>query len=82
MGSLVYSAPEVLQRASDAKEAADVYSLAMTAIVVLSGRELGIAIVRYTREYLTSLNLPGGADQSSGLSPTLFYLAAGWIVGG
>ena len=46
LGTFLYSAPEVLERAKEADARADVYSLAMTALFVLHGRDLPMVVVK------------------------------------
>lgn len=55
MGSFIYGAPEVMDRAQEADAASDVYSLAMTAVYGLHGSDLSMAVVRDTGQYISQL---------------------------
>jgi len=55
MGSFIYSAPEVMDRAQEADAASDVYSLAMTAVYGLRGGDLSMAVVRDTGQFISRL---------------------------
>jgi serine/threonine protein kinase len=56
MGTFLYSAPEVLNNAKEAGVAADVYSLAMTTVFVLSGRDLSAQVLRDPMGVLQGIN--------------------------
>ncbi len=47
LGTVIYTAPEVMERAQDADERADVYSLGMTAIFTLLGEDLPLEALRH-----------------------------------
>ncbi len=55
MGTFLYSAPEVMDRAQEADPASDVYSLAMTAVYGLRGGDLSMAVVRDTGQVISRL---------------------------
>ena len=52
VGSFIYTAPEVTREAKEADAAADVYSLAMTAIFGLYGDDLSMDVVRNARRFI------------------------------
>jgi hypothetical protein len=56
MGTWIYSAPELMHRPQDADARCDVYSLGMTAIFVLSGKELSTATLFKTRKIIDRLS--------------------------
>ena len=60
LGSFVYAAPEALKKASDAGPAADVYGLAMTAVVGLTGREPDFAEKFSPDSLLVEISAPAG----------------------
>jgi diguanylate cyclase (GGDEF)-like protein len=55
MGTLLYSAPEVLDRPQDADARADVYGLGMTAIFMLHATNLSKTKLRHLDELITNL---------------------------
>ncbi len=46
MGTFIYTAPEVMREAKEADETADIYSLAMTAVFGLYGRDVPMEVLR------------------------------------
>lgn len=46
LGTVVYSAPEALERPQDADARADVYGLGMTALFLLRGKEIPLGVLR------------------------------------
>jgi CheY-like chemotaxis protein len=56
MGRFVYAAPETMTDAADVGPPADIYSLGMSALFVLLGRELPAAVVRDQRKTLDSVD--------------------------
>jgi len=46
MGTFLYTAPEVMKEAKEADETADIYSLAMTAVFGLYGKDLPMEVLR------------------------------------
>lgn len=56
LGTLLYSAPECLDKPQDATPRADVYGLGMTAIFCLSGQELPRSILRTAAPTIAKLN--------------------------
>jgi nucleoside phosphorylase len=55
MGTIVYAAPECLDRPQDADQRADVYGLGMTAIFGLYGKDLPFHIMRTPEPFLSQL---------------------------
>jgi serine/threonine-protein kinase len=55
MGTIVYAAPECLDRPQDADPRADVYGLGMTAIFGLHGADLPLQILRGPEPFLEQL---------------------------
>ncbi|MCA9692263.1 MAG: protein kinase, partial [Myxococcales bacterium] len=55
MGSFIYGAPEVVDRAKDANKPSDVYSLAMTCVFGLHGGDLTMAVVRDSAQFINRL---------------------------
>lgn len=55
LGTLVYAAPEMLERPQDADIRADVYGLGMTALFMYYGKDLPISVLRDTRSFLERL---------------------------
>jgi serine/threonine protein kinase len=58
-GTFLYTAPEVLRNPQDAEGTSDVFSLGMTAVFALYGRELPLVVLRDPRSFLECL--PGSA---------------------
>jgi eukaryotic-like serine/threonine-protein kinase len=58
MGTFIYTAPEAMGNPQEAGVAADVYSLAMTAVFCLSGADLPIEVLRDTVRFLNKLSCP------------------------
>ena len=56
MGTVVFAAPEQLERPQDAKAPADIYSLAMTAAFILHGRKLPTQVMRDPPGFVRKLN--------------------------
>ena len=56
LGTVVYAAPECLDRPQEATARADVYGLGMTAIFCLSGRELSMATFRNPEPTIATLD--------------------------
>jgi serine/threonine protein kinase len=63
VGTFVYSAPELLagETVAAGDPAADIYSLAMTTLFMLSGGELTAQVVRDPRPVVSSLTVPAAA---------------------
>jgi serine/threonine protein kinase len=55
LGTFLYAAPEMMERPQDADPRADVYSLGMTAIFGLSGRELTHLVLRDAEKVIRGL---------------------------
>lgn len=55
LGSLIYTAPEILDNAKDAGVGADVYSLAMTAVFAYHGRDLALEAWRRPEAFVDNL---------------------------
>jgi eukaryotic-like serine/threonine-protein kinase len=58
LGTFLYSAPEVLENAKEAGVAADVYSLAMTAVFAFYGRDLPADVWRRPEVFVEKLACP------------------------
>jgi serine/threonine-protein kinase len=56
LGTLLYAAPECLDKPQDATASADVYGLGMTAIFCLSGQELTRSMFRHPERAVTRLD--------------------------
>ncbi len=59
VGTIVYTAPEVLSRPTEANSASDVYSLAMTVLFGLYGTDLPMDVLRSPESVLDSLFVTG-----------------------
>jgi serine/threonine protein kinase len=58
LGTFLYTAPEVLIDAKDAGVAADIYSLAMTALFAFYGKDLPLDVYRQPDVFLAGLSCP------------------------
>jgi serine/threonine-protein kinase len=58
MGTFLYTAPEVLVDGNEAQPSADVYSLAMTAVFALSGKQLPLTVMRNAEKVIAGLPCP------------------------
>ncbi|MEA2561866.1 MAG: hypothetical protein QOH06_3370 [Acidobacteriota bacterium] len=58
LGTWIYAAPEAMESAKNVGAAADVFSLGMTVIFALCGRDLGSAVFRDTRSFVKGLSCP------------------------
>lgn len=58
LGTVIYTAPEVMARGQDADERADVYGLAMTAVFVLQGKDLPMDALRDAPGFIARLTAP------------------------
>lgn len=58
LGTLLYTAPECLEKPQEATARADVYGLGMTAMFCFSGRELTLSILRNAERAITALSCP------------------------
>ncbi|MDS4032039.1 MAG: bifunctional serine/threonine-protein kinase/formylglycine-generating enzyme family protein [Candidatus Contendobacter sp.] len=56
LGTVIYAAPEAMEKAQDAAESADVYGLGMTAVFALYGAELPFSIVRHPEGFIEKLD--------------------------
>lgn len=70
MGTMVYAAPEQMQRPQDVQPSADVYSLGMTAVFGLQGQELSLEAVR-DAEALIRQRLPDGPGKVPAIKEVL-----------
>lgn len=64
LGTFLYTAPEVLSNAKDAGIAADVYSLAMTAVFGYYGRDLPADVWRRPEIFLERISCPPGVREA------------------
>jgi serine/threonine protein kinase len=64
LGTLLYAAPELMQRPQDATETADVYGLGATAVFLLSGSDLPLDFVRDSAGVIAALPCPYGVKQA------------------
>jgi glycine cleavage system H protein len=67
MGTVVYAAPECLEKPQEATARADVYGLGMTALFCLSGQELSLSVFRNPEPLIARCRLL----QPSGNSPAM-----------
>ncbi len=63
-GTVIYAAPEVLQKPHEAGISADIYGLGMTAVFTIHGHELFPAVLRDTSRFIASLNSPQPVRQA------------------
>jgi len=63
MGTFLYTAPEILNNARDVTVAADVYSLAMTTVFALFGRDLPIDVLRRPERIIEALPCAPGVRE-------------------
>lgn len=66
LGTFLFTAPEILQDAKAASVLADVYSLAMTAVFGLYGKDLPLDVLRYPEKVLAELSVSEGMQASLG----------------
>ena len=71
VGDLVFCAPELFTQAERADERADLYSLAMTALFALYGRNLPSSVLRQPEEIIAGLDCPAGVKKVLALALAL-----------
>src|SRR5262249_11901720 len=59
LGTFVYAAPEAMERPQDAKPAADVYGLGMTALFCFYGKDLPAKVMRDAGKVIRGLSCSG-----------------------
>jgi nucleoside phosphorylase len=74
LGTFVYGAPECMHQPQDADPRADVYSLGMTAVFLLYGKELPLEVVRDAKSFIEKL-------ECSAAVKGVLEKAAAWEVG-
>ncbi|HEX7792698.1 MAG TPA: serine/threonine-protein kinase, partial [Vicinamibacterales bacterium] len=84
LGSLLYAAPECLDRPQDATASADVYGLGMTAIFCLTGQELTRSVFRSPERSIAALNctsqLKAVLRRAVAWEPEERFLHAGYLL--
>lgn len=58
LGTVIYAAPEMMERASEADARADVYSLGMTLAFMFYERDLTMEVIRNTDQLIGELKIP------------------------
>ena len=64
LGTFLYMAPEAMERAKEAGSRADIYSLAMTAAYVLTGKELPSSVLRSPEAFFEGMDAPPEVKES------------------